>query len=68
MQEKGKENLDEYAKHDETAKKLKNEMDIAQAELIPLNLLENLAKICSVSIDKKVVKIDFQPAIVDPRR
>lgn len=51
------------------AQKLKKEMDIAQAELAATEFVGKSSQdlvVATLTGDKKVVKIDFQPAIVDP--
>ena len=51
------------------AQKLKKDMDIAQAELAATEFTGKSSQdlvVATLTGDKKVVKIDFQPAIVDP--
>ena len=51
------------------AQKLKKDMDIAQAELAATEFVGKSSQdlvVATLTGDKKVVKIDFQPAIVDP--
>ena len=51
------------------AQKLKKDMEIAQAELAATEFVGKSSQdlvVATLTGDKKVVKIDFQPAIVDP--
>ena len=60
---------DEYAKHDAPSAKTSKQMEQSQAELATMQFVGKSAQDlvqATLTGDKKVISIDFNPAVVDP--
>lgn len=69
MKIKENQNNDEYAINDETSTKITKTNGKGQAELAATEFVGKSAQslvVATLTGDKKVVKIDFQEAVVDP--